>query len=458
MARSKRKSRRPLGMIVLVSALLAAAGSGYYYQVLLPQSVAKAAAAKTLKTAKVQKGDIAVTAEGTASVAAVSQVGLGFQSGGQIAVLRVQVGDAVQAGQTLAKLDTGELELQLAQAEANLALAQSKWDQTKQGGTATQVAAAQAALSSASVALDNLLHPDLNTVIMAKSDVDTAKAALAQAQAAYDKIGGASNPEIGMTAQALQLQTASLAYQKAVAAYNSKVIPTDAQVKAAQAQIQQAQDGLARLSPTDDDLAQAQANVDAARAARDLAKQRLAEATLVAPFDGTVSEVKAAAGQVVGTAPILTLMDVSKPWVQVALDETDAAQVARGYPVEVTLDAAPDQTFEGKIVEVDPTVVLVNGVSTLYATAQLTNPAPFLKVGMSGSAKITAASAKQVLTVPAEALRQLGTSQYAVFVVDDKQQLTLRPVEIGLKGTSFVEIKSGLQLGETVSTGTVATQ
>ncbi len=458
MARPKRKTRRWLWLGILVLGILALAGGGYYSQIVVPQTAAQAAAVKTLKTAKAQKGDITISAEGTATVVAVSQAVLGFQSGGQIAELRAQAGDAVQAGQVLAKLDTTDLELQLAQAEANLALAQSKWHQTQTGGTPSEVAAAQAALKAANASYDNLLHPDLNTLIMAKSDLDTAQAALSQAQAAYDKIGGAANPEIAMMPQALQLQTASLAYQKALAVYNSKVSPTDAQVQAAQAQIQQAQNALAQLSPTDDDLAQAQANVDAARAARDLAKRRLTEATLVAPFDGTVAEVTAAVGQVVGTAPILTLVDVSKPWVQVALDDTDASKAALGYPVEVTLDAVPNQTFQGKIVEVDPTVILVNGVSTLYATAELTNPAPFLKVGMGGNAKITAASAKQVLTVPVEAVREISAGHYAVFVVDDKQQLTLRPVEIGLQGTSFVEIKSGLQLGETVSTGTVETQ
>jgi HlyD family secretion protein len=458
MSRSKRKSRRSLWLMAIVLAMLAIAGGVYYYQTNVIQATAKAAAANTVKTAKVKKGDITITATGTASLVPIAQVGLAFRSGGQIVEMRVQAGDTVKAGQTLAKLDTAQLELQLAQAEANLALAQSKLSQTQKGGTASQVAAAQAALNSANAGLDNLLHPDLNTVIMAKSDVETAQAALDQAQAAYDKIGGASNPSITMTSQALQLQNASLAYQKAVAVYNSKVTPTNAQLQAAQAQIQQAKDALARLTPTDDEIAQQQANVDAARAARDLAKQRLAEASLIAPFGGTISELKATVGQVVGTTSVMTLMDVSKSWVQIAIDETDLSKAALGYPVDVTFDALPDETFPGTIVQVSPAVVMVNGVSTLYATAELTDPAPFLKVGMSGSAKVTAASAKQVLTVPIEAVHQIGANQYAVFVVNEAQQLNLRPVEIGLKGTSLVEIKSGLQLGETVSTGTVATQ
>jgi len=458
MTRSKRKSNRALWLVALALVMLALLGGAWYYQTVVPQNAAKAAPTNTLKTAKVKKGDITIMATGTATLIPVTEAGLGFRSGGQIVELRVRQGDAVRVGQTLARLDPVQLELQLAQAEANLALAESKLSQTQKGGTSSAIAAAQANLNSANAAYDKLLHPDPNDVTMAQSDVAMAKAALDQAQAAYDKIGGASNPSIGMTSQSLQLQNATLAYQKAVAAYNAKLSPTNAQLQAAQAQIQQAKDALARLTPTDDDVAQQQANVAAARAARDLAKQRLAEATLIAPFDGIISDLKATVGQVVGTTPIMTLIDVSKFWVRIAIDETDASKAALGYLVDVTFDALPEQTFQGTIVEISPAVVMVNGVSTLYAIAELKNPAPSLKVGMNGSAKVTAAEAKQVLTVPVDAVRQMGANQYAVFVVDDAQQLSLRPVEIGLKGTSLVEIKSGLHLGETVSTGTIATK
>ena len=126
MSRSKRKSRRSLWLIAIVLAILAIAGGVYYYQTNVIQATAKAAAANTVKTAKVKKGDITITATGTANLVPVTQVGLAFRTGGQIVEMRVQAGDTVKAGQTLAKLDAAQLELQLAQAEANLALAQSK--------------------------------------------------------------------------------------------------------------------------------------------------------------------------------------------------------------------------------------------------------------------------------------------------------------------------------------------
>jgi multidrug efflux pump subunit AcrA (membrane-fusion protein) len=126
MVRSKRKSGRRIWLIVIAFVILAITVGVYYYQTGVAQA-AKTSAAKTLKTAKVKRGDIEITATGTAILVPVAQAGLTFQSSGQIIEIRVQAGDTVKAGQVLAKLDTAELRLQLTQAEANLALAQSKW-------------------------------------------------------------------------------------------------------------------------------------------------------------------------------------------------------------------------------------------------------------------------------------------------------------------------------------------
>ncbi|MBI4787019.1 MAG: efflux RND transporter periplasmic adaptor subunit [Chloroflexi bacterium] len=406
MARPKRKSRRYLWLGALIVAMLAIAGGVYYYQAVVPQATAKIAA-NTPKTTKVKKGDITITATGTANLIPVAQVGLSFRSGGRIIEIKVTAGDTVQAGQILARLDDTDARAQIAKAQLDVALAETKL-----------------------TALTTINPLDIAAAL---ADLQKAAVNLKHAQEAYDPV--AWREDVGMLPQSVALEQASLDYQKAKTAYDLKVQGAKAT-----------------------DLQTAQLQIDQAKATLASAQTTLDNLTLKAPRVGMISEVKAEVGEVVGTAPVVTLMDVSKSWAQIAIDETDLSKVALGYPVDVTFDALPEQTFQGAIVQVSPSVVVVGGVSTLYAVAELKNPSPLLKVGMSGSAKITAASAKQVLTVPIEAVRPMGAGQYAVFVVDAAQQLELRPVEIGLKGTSLVEIKSGLQLGETVSTGTVATQ
>lgn len=78
--------------------------------------------------------------------------------------------------------------------------------------------------------------------------------------------------------------------------------------------------------------------------------------------------------------------------------------------------------------------------------------------GLSASVEIIGGQAENVLLVPVEAVRDLGDGAYGVFVVQSDGSLRLRPVEVGLMDATYVEIKSGLDLGDTVTTGLAETQ
>ncbi len=82
---------------------------------------------------------------------------LGFQTSGLVTAVPVDVGTQVKTGQVLAQLDSKQLELSLAQADANLSSAQIKLNQLKKGPTAEDLAAAQQSLKSAQTAYDKLL-------------------------------------------------------------------------------------------------------------------------------------------------------------------------------------------------------------------------------------------------------------------------------------------------------------
>ena len=101
-SRRKSKSRRSLWLTALILAVLVIAGGAYYYSTIVAQAAAKATAEKTIKTAKVQKGDITISAAGTANLVPVAEVGLAFRSAGQVAMVHVKEGDIVKQGQALA--------------------------------------------------------------------------------------------------------------------------------------------------------------------------------------------------------------------------------------------------------------------------------------------------------------------------------------------------------------------
>ncbi len=295
-----------------------------------------------------------IIAEG--KVTPVKSAALSFTTGGTVAQVSVALGEQVKAGQALAQLDTKQLEFQLAQAEANLAAAQAKLNQLKRGPTADDLAAAQQSLASAQAAYDSLLHPSPNDLIALKSDMDKAKAALDQAQAAYDRVGGDSNANAGMLPQRAAVQSASIDYQKAQSAYNAKLNPTNAQVQAALAAVQTAKDQLAKLQPTADDLAVAQANVNAAQAARDLAADKLKDAKLVAPFSGTVASLDIDPGEFAAPgATVLRLADTSAWQIETTdLTELNIAKVRAGMPATLTFDAVPELELSGKVANIKP--------------------------------------------------------------------------------------------------------
>ncbi len=240
-----------------------------------------------------------VVAEGR--VVPVHSAALSFQTGGVVAEVSVALGGHVESGAVLVRLDTRQLELQLAQAEANFAASQAVYDK--------------------------LLHPDANELTALKADVDKAKTWVDQAQGAYDRIGGDSNPFAGMAPQRAQLQSAWIDYERALALYNSKTDPSSTQVQ------------------------QAQANRDASRAARDLAADQLSRAKIVAPFAGTIASLDVKVNeQVAAGTPVVRLADYSAWQVETTdLTEMNVVNVRKGNAATVTFDAIPDLELTGKV-------------------------------------------------------------------------------------------------------------
>lgn len=331
--------------VIIGIVVLAIIGVGVY----IYSTSAPAPAPKLVAAAPAIKVSNKIVAE--ARVVPVRSASLSFEAGGTVDKVAVVVGDRVQAGQVLAQLETRHLELQAAQAEANLAVAQSKLDQLRHAPTTTDLAAAQQNLAAAQAALDDLSHPSESELATLKTNLDKAKVALDRAQAAYDRIGGDGNIESGWMPQRVELQSAWLDYRLAESQYNTRLNPTNAQVQQALSAVQTAQAQLAKLQPTADDLAIAEASVKAAQIARDLAAEQLDHAKLVAPFAGTITSLDVKAGESVASGlPVLRLADVSAWQMETTdLTELNVVKIQEGTPATVTLDAIPGLEMAGKV-------------------------------------------------------------------------------------------------------------
>jgi HlyD family secretion protein len=291
----------------------------------------------------------------TGNLASANQASLAFQMPGRIQGFAVKEGDKVKQGDVLASLDATAIQLQVAQAQAALTLAQTRLDQTKTGGTQADLAAGKAAAAAAQANYNRVAQgPTVDDIAIAKSNLDKAKAALDQAQAAYDKAGGPTNAYVNYLPTTLNLQLATSNYQAALAGYNlAKNHPTLPELAAAAVQLAQAQSALARLTPTSDDLTIAQAQVAQAQAALDAAKQNLANANIVAPFGGTVVFIGPHVGENANTqTTAIVVADLTHMQVQANVDELTLAGLKVGQRATLSVDALDNQTLTGRLVKI----------------------------------------------------------------------------------------------------------
>lgn len=307
----------------------------------------------------------------TGNFVSASQAALAFQAPGRLKGFQVKEGDTVKKGDVLASLDTTLLEFQITQAEAAVNLAKARLQQAQAPASAETQAAAQAAVKAAEANLARVSKgPNADELAVAKSNLDRAKAALDQAQALYDRAGGASNPNAGLLPTSVGLQQATSGYDAAVAAYNlAKNHPTAAELAGAAAQLAQARSVVSQLTPTAENLAIAQAGVDQAQAALDLAKASLTNATIAAPFDGTVVLLGPKVGEYVnpGTA-IVTVADLSKMQVTANVDEITLSGLQVGQAATLFVDALGAKTLNAHISKIGLFATSSGGVTSVPVT------------------------------------------------------------------------------------------
>ncbi len=453
---TRRGRRKAVWPWMVAFGLVLAGGIGFYA---VRQNRTPVEAEPALQTTTVRRGDIVITAVGDGTLQPAAEVALGFKSGGVLAAVLVRPGEPVAAGQALARVDDGDATRQLRQARIALELAELKLADLQSGPTAAERAAAEEGLRAAELALARLVAgPTETTLAIAEADLAKSKAALAKAQAAYDTVSW--RPEISSLPQSLALEQATFDYQKALATYENQTAGASGDtVAAARAKVATARQQLEALTggPTEVALRTATLQVEQARLSLQQAEGVLEATTLRAPMDGVVTGIKAAVGESVGAASIITLADLEHAQVRFYLEEGDLDKATIGNRARLTFDAYPDLVFEGLLARVDPALVTVQNVPAVQAWVTLTRTAemPMLLAGLSAEVEIVAGEAYRTLLVPVQALREVAPGQFAVFVVSADGSLRLTPVQVGLRNFANAEILSGLESGDVVSTGTV---
>ena len=214
--------------------------------------------------------------------------------------------------------------------------------------------------------------------------------------------------------------------------------------------------------------------VQQAEAQLSRARDDLGKTTIYAPLSGRVIKLSAEEGEVVvsGTmnnpaSVIGTIADLSEILARVDVDETEIVHVRPGQTAKLKVDAIPDRTYTGRVVEVGSSSITKPqqpDVTFFEVKLLFDRPDEDLRPGMSVRAEIDTATHKGALVIPIQAVvdrppldaegepRDDAEEIKVVFVVADGKA-PQRPVKTGLSDETHVEIVSGLKPGEEVVTG-----
>jgi RND family efflux transporter MFP subunit len=195
----------------------------------------------------------------------------------------------------------------------------------------------------------------------------------------------------------------------------------------------------------------AEAQMNQALVARDMAKKALGDTILRAPYDGVITKKLASVGDYATSMPptvLLVMVDNGTLELKVSLPEPDLERVSVGAPLSATF-ASLGRTVETKIARIIRSVDMMT--RSFEVIGEIPNSDLSLKPGLFADVKIQAAKARKRYVIPASAVIDEGAGVFSVLVVREGSAHRVR-VRIATVSPTKVEVLSGLNGQETVVT------
>ncbi len=416
-----------------------------------------------VQTGRVVRQDLTATVTASGEIKPKNYINLGATTFGPAPItdILVKEGEHVRKGQVVAKLESVQANADVVAQKAGIdtALADS--------------AAAEAGMKS----MEDAVRTAQATLERNKAELDRTKTNLDRATELY-------NSKL-LAKQDYDQKKAE--YQAAAAAVG------EAEARIAQAKSQQAQ-SRQQLDSTQKRVAQLRASLTRY-------SDVLEKYFVTSPIDGIITNLPVRVGETVvpgvqnsAASTIMTVADMSLITAEVKVDETDIINVKIDQQAEVTIDAMPNQSFKGHVVEIGNTAILRStGLAASQSTTSnqeakdfkvviaIDNPPSDIRPGLSCTGKITTATRQRVLTIPIQALtvRQRGDLDppnknkgvQAAAKVDPvaekakKEELQgvflvkngkaeFQKVTTGITGATDIEVLNGLNEEDQIVTGT----
>lgn len=389
----------------LISLVLLLGGVAAYRGLALPRDrdrTRRPAREITVRVSEAGRGPVRHVLSTTGDVLPLLQVDLTPKVSGTVAAVEVEIGQAVAAGQVIARLEQTEVQQRVAEAEAKVARATARVAELNAGARPEEIRQAEETLRQALSRRGNArLNRDrfrelFTSGAVSRRELDEAELAVTLTEAQQE---GAE-------------QALTLLRQGARPEVRAAI---EAELKEAQALLAQQ-------------------------------RTQLAYSTILAPFAGHITRRLVDPGATVGsTTPIATLMTLGTVKVLLAVPERDAPLLTLRSPAIIRVDAFPGRTFPGRVARINSALDPLS--RTLPAEIQVPNPEGLLRPGMFARTEATLLEREGIL-IPTEAVVEEGGAA-AVFVVE-AGTARRRPVETGYLQGALIEVRQGLAGGETV--------
>ena len=201
-------------------------------------------------------------------------------------------------------------------------------------------------------------------------------------------------------------------------------------------------------------------DVRSARVVLMQAEDRLRDSRIVAPASGTAIRRKIEPGEMVipgvestfEKRALLMIADLSRLIVKIECNQIDVSKVKLGQRVTATFDGLPGERFAAHVTEIAPASTKAKELDVFPIKAELDQPDPRIKPGMTADVRIHIEEKPQAITVPIESVRREAGKAFVKRVVEREKTKHTERVEVvlGTQNDRFAEVLSGLHEGEQV--------
>ncbi|MEJ5169913.1 MAG: efflux RND transporter periplasmic adaptor subunit, partial [Fimbriimonadales bacterium] len=305
---------------------------------------------------------------------------------------------------------------------------------------------------------------------VSQADLDRAQSSYASARAAFETARQrADTLERDLAAQieaqdnAVKRAAAALEQAKAglrdVDVSRRSLEEAKANLEAARVQLRNAEDARLNVLIRKSEIEAAKAGTVRSRVSRDNAKVQLDSTTVLAPRDGVVTLKYLEEGTIIppGTSTfsqgtsIVQISDVTRMFVDCAVDETDIGKIRVGQQVRILTEAYPGRQLPGVVRRINPAATTEQNITAIKVRVEIVNFQNLdLRPGMSATCEFILLAKPNVLVAPAQALRNEGGETFVKVKTGDPKKPARRDVKVGESGNDGFEVLEGLKEGDEV--------